>query len=351
MPNFDGMKALPTLLSFLTMIFLSGCLGNDYHTHTTVYDDGSIERQISTQDSDSSFLLNNMFGASEKTGWTAEMLPVVAEQPDSNAIGKPEYNFTFGKRFASAQESNEYTLASEALFKIKSEFKASFRWFYSDITYSDTYVATIRFNHVNPDDFFTTEDYAFMNRTRTAKVPTREDSIYRRTLDEKFETYFERGYFEEVFDILIQALEKNNIGKTWLDTTRKNKDWLFRSLAVRDFNIDYLQTLLADSLKVPVRFDAEDEAKFEGLDEKHFFALFDRFEHSITMPSDIIESTADSIAGPNAFWFKQGNLVKDFTMTAQSRQMNYWAIMITVFLFAAGLSGYYIRKSVLISRE
>ncbi len=345
------MKSLTNLLSLLTMIFLTGCLGNDYHTHTTVNEDGTLERMISTQDSDSSLLLNNMFGASEKTGWTAEMLPVVAEQPDSNAVGKPEYNFTFRKRFSSAEEANEYTLASEALFKIKSEFKTSFRWFYSDIIYSDTYMATIRFNHVSPDDFFNSEDYAFLNRSRATKALSHEDSLYNSALDAKFEKYFQRGMFEEVFDILMQTLEKKKLATSWLDTTRKNKEWLFRSLSAQDFRIDYLQTLLSDSLKIPVRLLPEDRNKFEGLDEKHFFALFDRFEHSIKMPADILESNADSVAGANAFWFKQGDLVKDFTMTAQSRQMNYWAIMITVFLFAAALSGYYIRKSILISRE
>ncbi len=345
------MKPLTYFLAFLTLTFLSGCLGNDYHTHTTVYTDGSIKRMISTTDPDSSILIKNMFGATKKMGWETDMQPLPAGEGDSSLQNRPEYLFTFTKHFVTTEEANQFTLASDAPFKIRSEFMTSFRWFYSDLTYSDTYVATIQFNHVNPDDFFTPEDYAFMNRIRATKVPTHEDSLYRRKVDVKLDAYFQRGLFEEIFDILMQTLEKKNLGASWLDTTRKNKEWLFRSLSKVEFHASFLQTLLADSLNVPVRLLPEEEAKFEGLDEKHFFALFDRFEHSIKMPADIVESNADSVAGPNAIWFKQGDLIKDFTMTAQSRQINYWAIMATVFLFAAIISAVWIRKSVLISRE
>lgn len=339
------------LFPALPLLLLSGCLGDDYATRTNVYVDGSVERTIVMKGPDSTALFaRNIFAANEKNGWLTVLEEVPAFPGDTTQTGR-QYTVTLTKWFPSANAANDNDMSSGAQFRIQSAYKDDFWWFYSDIEYSDTYLATIHFDRVKPGDFFTEDDYAFMDRTRISEKLTKEDSIMKAKLDARMEAYLARGLFEEIYDILKEKILKENAAGDLMPKIDDKKEWLFQAFLAKDFDTDYLQTLVADSLHVPVKFSSEDKARMEGLDEKHFFALFDRFSHIIEMPQDITASNADSLAGNRAYWFKQGNLVKDFTMTATSRKINYLAVIATIFIVAAVIFIFLARKSVLISRE
>lgn len=311
-------------LAGLVFLLLSGCLGKDYHTHTTVFEDGSLERTISTQGGDSALLTSNHFGVTAKRGWVTEFKAM----PDS--ISEKRASVKFTRKFNSVQEANDALHADpEALFKIKSEFQTTTNWFYTYLTYSDTYEATMTFRNVKPDDFFTEEDYAFMNERRKKGVRTSSDSGKQRIFDEKFEDYIARGFFEDVFEITNNILMSRPSGVQWVDSTSKHKGEIFRYVTTHDFDASYFEKYLADTLRIPVLFSTEDLKRYRNLDQ-HFFALFDKFGHSIEMPYEIVDSNADSIVGTRyAVWKPQGNLVKAFTMQTKSRKTNHWSFLIS----------------------
>lgn len=317
-------RGLSQPLTVLVFLLLSGCFGKDYHTHTTVFEDGSLERTISTQDGDSALLTTNHFGISAKKGWITEFMAL----PDS--ISEKRASIKFRRKFNSVQEANDAMHANpEALFKIKSEFQTTSNWFYTYLTYSDTYEATMAFRNIKPDDFFNEDDYAFMNEMRKNGIQTSSDSARQRIFDEKFEDYIARGFFEDVFEITNNILMSRPSGAKWTDSTSKNKEVIFRYVTTHDFDAHYFEKYLADTLQIPVRFSTEEHQRFRNLDQ-HFFALFDKFEHSIEMPYEIIDSNADSVVGNRyALWKPQGNLVKPFTMEAKARKTNHLAFLVS----------------------
>ncbi|MDZ4716442.1 MAG: hypothetical protein SH819_13340 [Cytophagales bacterium] len=321
---------MPRLLPLA--LLLTGCLGNDNFTHTTVHDDGSLERVITITDNDSTIITKNVFGINEQNGWTAERIPA---ENDSSSYPNKQTSIRFTRTFESADQANEAMDASpDALFKIKSEYQITNHWLFTDLLYRDTYAATIRFTYVHPDSFFTQNDYDFINRQRKGGPRNTGDSLRQRLFDSKFEEYIERGFFEEVYALTLSLMKENRMEGRWLDSVRRHKDLLHQSLMTGDFNPEILQSVLTQNLKVPVRFSLSDIARLEALD-RIFFGLFDRFGHSIRMPHGIVDSNADSTAGRVAFWKPQGNLVKDFTMQVQSRHVNYTGAFIVIVLLAA----------------
>lgn len=355
MLKLDGLKKLKTRLTHLAStacvaVLLSGCLGNDYQTHTRVYDDGSIERTIKTISADSVIMQKNMFGATRQNAWQADMQLIPPQGKDTTSSGI-RYAITWSKWFPTADAANRDAETSQAPFRIQSSYATEFWWFYTDVTYIDTYKSTIRFDKVSPDDYFTSEDYAYMERVRAASVLSHEDSITSSVIEAKKEQYFARGLFEEIYAVLSAIISKRYTEPTVKATLETRKEWLFQSLATRDFDPAFLEQLLTDSMSIRMVFTPEEKQQFEILDERHFFTLFDSFDHTIEMPSGIVDSNADSTSGNQAFWHTQGTLIKDLSMKATARTINYWAIIATIFIVTS--LGFIIlaRRSVLISRE
>ncbi len=338
----------------LALLVLSGCIqfGNNYSIHTTLAEDGSLKREITTA-VDSSLILKNHFNAYEKTGWQIVRKGKSREPSLDSAKGKNAI-LEFSKIFSSIDEANQSMSTSpDATFKITAASESSFRWFYTDLVFSETYMATLRFSRIKARDFFDEADFMLMERNaREGKKRWDEglakDSVRQQQLTKKIDAYAEAGVKDEVYLLLLQLVEKKGLSRNWQDSLSKYKTRLFTG----DFvDLKRSQALLEDTLKIPIQITEADEALAKSLTENLVVAYFDEFEHSITIPFDIFESNADSVAGRSAFWKSRAVGPQDVLMTVTARKINYWSIMITVFLFAAISSAYYIRKSVLISRE
>src|SRR5690606_22692650 len=151
----------------------------------------------------------NIFNATSSTGWE------VTANPDDKE------KFTFRKHFASADEANsEMDREADTLFRIRSTFEKRFRWFYTYTTYSDTYIKVNSFNAVPQEDYFTEEDYAFIDRLPAEGKPiSNADSLYLELLNEKFfDRYGSRTLFEELFGYALVALKEGEVPLNWTDS-------------------------------------------------------------------------------------------------------------------------------------
>jgi hypothetical protein len=321
----------------LALMVLSGCFGNKRSTHTTLFADGSVERKFTTIDEDSSTTKRNIFGIRKEDGWRADVQALPFTKKERDWLSKPEYAVSFTRKFSSAEAANTSMNLPGGLFQMQSELKTSFRWFYTDFIYSDTYLPPFPASQINPDDYFSEEDYAYMKSVSNDSA--RFDSVRNNELKVKNEKYYMNGVAVNIFDTLVQKMEESRLERKWLDSARKYKAEILRNIAAWGMDNKYVENYLVDTLHVPFRLSKEDQKKMGGIAEKYSYLVFDEFKHSIKMPFDIAESNADSVAGSIAFWKSTGLLPKGVVMQARARRFNYWTYCVTIIALGAAIVG------------
>lgn len=341
------MKKLPLLvLSLLVILTLASC-EFDVATETTVYPDGSLDKTIAVEKTDSANYIFNV------NGWEKSILKKAKK--DTAKIDSVQYDtFTsFHKKFASVEEANaDLSVVSDTVLQVTGKFEKKFRWFYTYITYSETYHKLNKLK-VGPEDYVTQEDYAFIDRLPAeGQKISKADELYLSTLHDKiFSTYGEDVLHEEFFTlagIVVTA-------QPALDSLMKHKTDL--RAAVEKLNdrggVDQDNMLLAalDSFKIPI--DQSKVAEFQIAQKKFwkkmgFISTVDdgKFVNRINLPWDVVSTNADSISGNSLFWAPPTIkfLLKDYTMYGECRKLNWWAVIVS--LLVIGFTVYlFIRKS------
>lgn len=318
--------ALSALLTFVS------CEHN-VSMETVVHEDGSLDRTIILDKSDSSHITKNVFGINEHSGWEVQVDKMISQKDDDKLV------ITFRKHFVSVEEANrEMNTSSDTLFHITSTFEKKFRWFYTYLRYADNYGALNRFNYL-PDDYLTEEDFAFIDRLPAeGRSISKADSLYLHRLNEKiYDLYVPRAFFEEHYKALTNIIEKQRIEQRWLDTLAFRKENIFKELIKRkDVEDDFLLRY-ADSLGVPFA-QPESTNKFKvmlaELESRSNFMSYSndaKYMNTIRMPWSVIRTNADSVSGSQLFWRPPVTkfLFRDFEMYGESRRMNIWAVVVS----------------------
>ncbi len=312
---------------------------------TTVHPDGRLDKTIILEASDSSRVTNNFLGISPSKGWLA----TIEKNKQDSASGKElkdkkELLITFRKSFSSSQQANE-ELASpvDTLFHVSSEFNTRFRWFYTYMHYADTYHAINRMKYPS-DDYFTPEDYAFIDRLPAEGSPiSKADSLYLSDLNKKiYDVYGSRAIYEEFYALLENQISQS-LGIRWIDTLRKSREHIYSTLLKqKDMENDFMLKM-ADSLGIP-KLPAAASAQYMSL-AKEVERKVDymsgagngTYDHRINMPWTVVESNADSVNDKTLFWHPSTTkfLLKDYTMYAEARNLNYWAILVSAIIVLA----------------
>jgi hypothetical protein len=309
-----------------------------------VHEDGSIDRAIVLVDADSARFRQNMFGITSSTGWETDWKPGIQKPNEPK-----NYNIRFRKSYTSAEAANsDSNKETDSLFRIKSEFKKEFRWFYTYIRYSDTYIALNRFHTLSADDYFTVEDFAFIDRLPAEGRPiSKGDSLYYSRLNEKIlDIFASRAIFEEYFLLMSDYLKKQNVEQRWMDSLKSRKEWLFQKLQ-KDDKIgqdEEVITAMARLVQIPVKIIKEEVRAMSRSTTGRIDFMTDasegKWSHSVQMPWTVIHSNADSIAQSSLFWKPPviKFMLNDYTMYAESRKLNYWAVAVS--LVIVGLFGW-----------
>ena len=353
------------ILSVFLLALLSAC-EHDVAMETTVHPDGSLDKMIHIvsggsfqniqeirRESDKATIITdddspqNILGLSPADGWALTTRKLHA---DSSAEGDSKTIYTFLRHFSSAEEANAALgTPNDTLFRVTSTFEKKFRWFYTYIYYADTYHAINRMNYP-VTNYTTAEDYAFIDRLPSeGKRITLADSLYLVRLNEKlFDVYGARALYEEYYGVSIKLLQHHHVEQQWFDTLQAHKESLYTQVIdKKDIFGDYMTHVL-DSLGIPISHEEASKwfiSELKPLDAKFEFisvASNAKYHHQINMPWDIVRTNADSISGSQVFWNPPAIkfLLKDYTLYAESRQLNYWAVALsggvmalTVFLF------------------
>jgi hypothetical protein len=341
-------KILNLTLKLIAMVVVLTSCEQKMSMHSVVGSDGSLERTIIINDANEDKLTKNIFGVSEKNGWTvkAQVLP-----NENDEKGEQKKRLTFSRKFDSVEHANgEMDTNDDTLFHVRSDLTTYFRWFYTYHQYSDTYRAINRFKNFPITDYFTEEDSAFVKRLPAEGKPmSKADSIYLQGLNDKiYETYALNAIYEEHYLALVESMKSVNAPSAYLDTVAKYKAVLFGEIKENeDLPDDFILTLLK-GIKDQTAVEKISEAyrvRRVPIEKKINFmcdAASGKYLHSITVPWRVSKTNADSIHGSTVVWNPPviKFLLSDYVMTVEGRNLNLWPtilsaafILVTLALF------------------
>lgn len=323
--------------------FLSAC-GHNVSMETTVNEDGSLDKTIVLETEDST---KNFMGISAESGWKMKAR-LKDSAKDKNETNK-KWSVTYQKSFVSYEEANtELATPSDTLFRVSSKFDKKFRWFYTYLFYSDTY-HTINRMTLPPDNYVVQEDYAFIDRLPAeGRTISKADSFYLSELNKRiFDVYGLRAIYEAYYDLNVKLIKESGLESRWIDTLYRHKENLYALLAKQQDLPDNFMYKAMDSLGIPFPFDKMENRYAElyrQTDAKTNFishASEGKYAHVINMPWTVVRTNADSVSDKRLQWNPPSIkfLLKDYTMYAEARKVNFWAFGVSalVLLFTGYL--------------
>lgn len=337
------------LLAFLLMT-ISACEHN-LSMETTVYENGTLDKTIILETADTT---QNFLGIGAENGWKLT-IDLIEEDTNSNKGTKSKkWKVKYEKPFTSAQQaSEELATPSDSLFRVSSKFEKNFKWFYTYLYYSDTYHAINRMSYPM-DDYITREDYAFIDRLPAeGQVVSKADSLYLSRLQEKiFDVYGLRAIYESYYQMNEKLIRESGLDERWLDTLKRHKENLYRQLAdKKDLPEDFIYKAM-DSLGIPFPYDKMRNRYDELYKREDAITSFinhaseGKYTHIINMPWSIVRTNADSVSDKRLQWNPPSIkfLLKDYTMYAESRKINLWAIIVSIVVVVFSVYLFWRRK-------
>ncbi len=327
-----GRLWIPIALGLFT---LASC-ENPMTFETEVHEDGTFYKAIIFEKKDSTILDKNIFGINTTNGWSVSM---TKNPPEKKEDTKDVYTVKFNRHFNSIDEMNAaLNNPADTLFQIKSTFEKKFRWFYTYIKYSETFMPINRFKMLPVSDFFNQEDYQFIERLPSeGSVISKADSVYLQMLNIKIQDYYANmAIFNEQYDVLVKIVKKNNLESKWLDTLYNKREFIYDQVDRLKGDADFASIIL-DTLQIPLFHekaskDNEELSKdFKRRLDFMSFAKDGKYKNSISMPWQVVKTNADSVSGNKLFWRPLVNkfVITEYVMYAESRKLNVWTVFVS----------------------
>lgn len=321
-----------------------------YLLETKVHPNGAIDKSITLLGVKPEAVNYNVFGVLPEEGWQQKSEEVKSKEKNDAS----SYNISLSKHFPDVASLNQaLNQKSDTLLAIEAAFNKEFRWFYTYYSYSDTYHYANRLERVDPANYFTPEDFAFIDRLPREGAPiTKADSIYLDQLNAKMTDKFASdAYFSESMDTLVSIMSTHGIEQSLISRFKSKRTELFEKLLKEQSEPDLLlsaDTILGTKLSAPIR---EEYTSFKnGLDKRLQFmsGIIDgKFSNIIEMPGEIVSHNADSVVGSRLFYNPSPVkfLLKDYTLHAESRTINLWAVIVSV-IFVLATVALLVRRSI-----
>jgi len=330
------MKSIFSISLLAALVVMLSACGHNVSMETIVHEDGSLDKTIMLETADTT---RNFLGIGTENGWKM-MTRLIEDSAKEKKEDNRKWNVIYQKNFNSSDAANaELATESDSLFRISSKFEKRFRWFYTYLYYSDTY-HTINRMDFPPTDYITQEDYAFIERLPAeGKIISKADSFYLAELHKRiFDIYGLRAIYEQHYELDLVLIKESGLENRWIDTLQKHKENIFKWLSEHEKAPDDFMYKTMDSLGIPIPYDKM-RTRFDELykqaDAKTSFinhASEGKYTHVINIPWQVVRTNADSVAGNRLQWNPPSIkfLLKDYTMYAEARKINLWAVAVSV---------------------
>lgn len=360
------------VLAIIVLFTINSCI-DFYEITTRVNADGSLDRTIRVMASDSSSVFNGNIRVPlpDDTCWAIVSHEYQELDKDSKPIKKFEYIAT--RHFKNVEDLNNFLKVNNDTTTevgVNVELKKQFRWFYTYVTYTETYKKSIPFNHYPIDDFMSDSDLSFIyddnftysreqdklihiKNLKVIPILNRSDSIRKEQLEKQkmiaLYSFISKNIVSEYLNLV--AKEYSSISKEKHDFIMSQKEEVLKFMT-KEENLEALQ---AKKGKDPfAKIDSILNIKGESLKEldsvlyKDFskkasktfdYLVFDeKIKCSTIMPGVLLQTNADSIAKSQTYWNinERYFFAKDHQLIAKSRLVNNWAFILSGFI-AIGL--------------
>ena len=338
------MKAIRNLFLLLILVFFASCSHNQ-EMLTVIQSDGSCYRQFSAK-VDSAFL-------SGDTSEDHNSFPVLITS-DWEILDDSLDNFiSIRRRYSSVNKlSEEFAWKPDfdwADMKVEYNFSKKFRWFYTYYTYTETYPKIKADFELPIEDYLTPDELSFWltgTPDLTQGMNGIEISAYISDLDEKYNTWFYKNYWNAACDLILNNYDRLGISIP-KDRLVHAKDSIFKE------NFDYT---LSDYLDISDMLDKyfqseqfsqpqvnELLASFDDnyLDERTVSRYFETdLIYKLIMPGKLLHADNAVIHHNTITWRLSAYRMTygDYTIQATSRKLNVWVLALTgiIVLIAVG---------------
>lgn len=303
------LKSIVLLLAVLS----SGC--NDYTIKTTVNADGSFERTI-VCDGDSLGLRSIQLPYVFDSSWNI----VIGRKPGAGG----SFITTAKKTYANSEQlMTEFSRGRDsAKLQISSRVEKRFRWFFTYYMYTETLPSYSIYRHEPIDSFFTPAEIKLMKEDKDSLLSKRVDEFwYRNIVDEFIERVQVKA--KELNDPSLPpsafAEHKEALNEELLKSKNDKSDDIARIVEkiLRPRPVKKLRGAM-DSIFTAMTKELEAEA-----------ALDISYKNEVSLPGILITSNSKKIEGNKVMWDCRSNKYFEVVMSAESRMVNLWAVIVT----------------------
>ena len=325
-------RALTYAACLVSITSFPACL--DVETTNKVNTDGSIVRTMMFED-DSAIIYRGNLPIPMDSSW----------QKSIQKVEKDKFRLTASRRFQNVDEMNDALRgAFGKTLQFTFGFHRSFQWFFTSYRFTETDLKYIQYDSIPLTDFLSSAEIEAFEHHEVEKIPyaTKGDSLAILSAEERAKEWESRNAFEPVFAAFLDGVkELHDPGLTPVDIASQ-KDTLYKSsrASLELGNVDTLQLIFARILKNPLVHKVWNlKAKsFHDIGEKRNLNFISgSLVSNVIMPGLITGSNAQSIEGNKATWrdYKDYARILGYTMWVESRQVNWWAVILTGLLVVA----------------
>lgn len=324
-------------------LLLSGCL--DITSTSQVNSNGSIVRTI-TFTGDSAEVYAGAFPFDLDSSWNKTI---------ARSAGKDKnFTLTASRMFRTIEEMNSVLKGTFGrTLQYRFELDKSFQWFFTVYRYREINIPFDQFTAIPVTEFVSSAELDWLMKMMlpgdtTKELKTRGDSLAFESIEPRMQEGEWRNRFEAVFNAFLDGVKTLNNPLLTPAMVRPLKESLYKrsAKAIDRKNIDTLRLVFAGVLKNPLVEKAW-QANASGFNEIERRIEFEQRTNShkyvthVVMPGIITASNARKIEGNTATWqdFKDYAHHIEYTMWVESRQVNWWAVIIAFIVVAALMTG------------
>ena len=317
------MKTKSWILAVLFVLTATGC--NDYTVKTRINPDGSFERTI-VCDGDSLGLYSLALPYVFSDSWNVD----IQRKKDA----EKSFITTAKKTYANSEQlMAEFSKGKDSSkLQISARIEKRFRWFFSYFTYTETLPPYVLFRHFSVDSFFTPSEIGLMKEGKDSLFRDRAEAFWTRNIVEEFLqrlTVRVRALNDSSLSPALIDDHRNDLTRKLIESKKPKPDeiaGIFKA-TLRLSSFKRLRGTI-DSLFVEITQEVEKEGKLEVA-----------FKNEVTMPGILLSSNSKKTEGNRVAWECKALKYFDVAMTAESRIVNLWAIILTSVVCMGLLAG------------
>lgn len=240
----------------------------------------------------------------------------------------------------------------------KGELTKSFKWFYTDYTYTETY-ATVADNFAVPPTQYMTEEeaaYWFAGESDITKgMKGNEVKIMLDNVEGKVNKWFFHNYIYDISEIIVNNYDSVDNAPLSKEEFVEQRDSLIKYSLDKIYDMwgkeDFVQVILNDYFHSEAYSDMLNKETINKqvenlLSQKYIYASMMEIDYALALPGEMTNvyngTLTDGMAHYNLSI--EHMIMHDYVIKATSRTKNLWAYGVTILILCIAIGSYIYRR-------